>query len=86
MLGPETHIATDPNYDPKTDGTDVAHPIVYDGRAYAGLSKREFFAAKALQGLLSIEEDNHLPMETHAEYAVEAADALIDALNKGGNS
>ena len=42
-----------------------------------GLTKREYFAAIALQGILSQEFSRHA-----ATWAVEYADALIDALNK----
>lgn len=58
-------------------------------RAAYGLTKREYFAAMAMQGLLSCEAKNttlfdgsmHLPPE-YAAAAVLAADALIVALNK----
>lgn len=46
-----------------------------------GLTKRELFAAMALQGLLA----NPNQGSGLAAEAVEAADALIDALNKGSN-
>jgi outer membrane protease len=51
-----------------------------DGKVYAkGLTKREYFAAMAMQGYItnagySIDED--------ARLAVQAADALIKALNE----
>lgn len=44
-----------------------------------GLTKREYFAASALQGILS--KDDRLPSDA-ATWAVEYADSLIDALNK----
>jgi hypothetical protein len=44
-----------------------------------GLTKREYFAAVALQGILS--QDDSRPSDA-ATWAVEYADALIDALNK----
>ena len=44
-----------------------------------GLTKREYFAAIALQGILS--QDDSRPSDA-ANWAVEYADALIDALNK----
>lgn len=48
-----------------------------------GISKREYFAASALQGMLAY---NHRPdMNGFAEIALDAvvaADYLIDALNK----
>lgn len=43
-----------------------------------GLTKREFFAALALVGMLASEIDD---VETAAQVAVTAADDLIDALN-----
>ena len=50
-------------------------------QGFAGLTKREYFAAMALQGLVS--KVNHLtPMEDVAIKAVKAADALIEELNK----
>jgi hypothetical protein len=55
-----------------------------------GLNKREYFAGKALQGLLSIYDDNEqnptVPNEENVKYmaklAVQAADSLIAELNK----
>jgi hypothetical protein len=44
-----------------------------------GLTKREYFAAMALKGILS--QDDSRPSDA-ATWAVEYADALIDALNK----
>ena len=48
-----------------------------------GLTKREYFAAKAMQGIVG----NHLMIDTDnwqwlSENAVKAADALIKELNK----
>jgi len=54
-----------------------------------GLTKREYFANSALQGLLSIfdVENNLVPNDDNikymAELAVNAADKLIEELNKG---
>lgn len=49
----------------------------------AGLTKREYFAAMAMQGLISNCYYGH-PMtnEVHAKEAVLLADKLIEALNK----
>lgn len=44
-----------------------------------GLTKREFFAAMAMQGMLSEFSNSPLPL---AERAVHQADALIQELNK----
>lgn len=45
---------------------------------YPGLTKREYFAAVALQGLLSMDDWR---LEDAAAVAADAADALIAALN-----
>ena len=52
-----------------------------------GLTKREYFASQALNGLVSsIHSKNHEPqfkgMDNIAMYAVQAADCLIEELNK----
>jgi hypothetical protein len=44
-----------------------------------GLTKREYFAAMAMQGILNSE---FLDIKRFAKLAVEAADALIAELNK----
>ena len=44
------------------------------------LTKREYFAAKALQGLLAGNASDSI--EDASKYAVKAADALIEELNK----
>ena len=49
-----------------------------------GLTKREYFAAIALQGMIAsgiLAHDDSAPSDA-ATWAVECADALIDALNK----
>jgi hypothetical protein len=60
----------------------------------SGLSKREYFSAMALQGLLSIYDNNEqnptVPNEENVKYmaklAVQAADAIIAELNKKPNN
>ncbi len=47
-----------------------------------GLTKREYLAALAMQGILSSHFDNTLTPETVADYATHCADGLLDALNK----
>lgn len=49
----------------------------------SGLTKREYFAAMALNGLLSQEDDYHRLADIKA---VEFADALIAALNEEGQA
>lgn len=51
-------------------------------KIYTGLTKREYFAAKALQGLCSRELDESATNKVIGEISVVLADALIEALNK----
>ena len=70
-----------------TDGNDTAYPETRKkDNAYSaegGLTKREYFAAMAMQGMFTnellagSEENVHI-----AKDAVNAADALISALNQ----
>ncbi|CAM3869147.1 hypothetical protein [Deinococcus frigens] len=46
-----------------------------------GLTKREYFAAAALAGLLAADEEGNLTEEKAARLAVQQSDALISALN-----
>jgi hypothetical protein len=46
-----------------------------------GLTKREYFAALAMQGLIS-DSNIATTYSKYAEHAVQAADALIAELNK----
>ena len=59
--------------------------IDYEGKGWQlGLTKREYFAAMAMQGILSAEADNEEGYNYHiaARDAVGCADALIYALNE----
>ena len=47
-----------------------------------GLTKREYFAAMAMQGLMARENALRLHGSDASSIAVKRADALIDALNK----
>jgi hypothetical protein len=49
--------------------------------AQDGLTKREYFAAKAMQGLLTVIQHTDRPYNV-AKAAVMTADALIEELNK----
>ncbi len=66
-----------------TDGNDFVglreEGVGGDEIIETGLTKRELFAAMALQGLLANPEQG----SGLAAEAVKAADALIDVLNKG---
>lgn len=70
----------------KTDGNDLINPAFIDipgerGYTEPGLTKREYFAAMAMQGLLanSALENGH---DVTAEWAVNMADRVIAKLNK----
>ena len=62
----------------KTKPDDIAFP----GKCGNGLTKREYIAAKALQGLLTIGHEEYMYMKSEVILAVEFADELIEALNE----
>ena len=47
-----------------------------------GLTKREYFAAIAMQGIISNKDGLDIKIERIVESAVDTADALIEELNK----
>lgn len=47
-----------------------------------GLTKREYFAAMAMQGLAGYVDDDQYKPAVIASTSVQLADALIEALNK----
>lgn len=49
---------------------------------YCGLTKREYFAGLAMQGLLSSNRLNTNNMDAYAQTAVKYADALLNELLK----
>lgn len=73
-----------------TNGNDSIHAIVEStdgstGRMQCvefGLTKREYFAAMAMQGYTSAGSTGMPNAEDLASYAVQLADALINKLNK----
>ena len=68
----------------KEQGNLNAFPMLNPGPSQNdeyGLTKREYFAALALQGLLS-QSQFLINSEKFAKFAVEAADALMAELNK----
>jgi len=81
-----------------TNGNESAMPLsefAYNMQYSSGLTKREYFAAMALQGICSTfsgspnaerqaEKVGKTLSETMAVYAVDVADALINALNDKG--
>lgn len=67
-----------------TDKSEPAFPTLKDpmnpfDQSMPGLTKREYFAAMAMQGLLRV--DDHGP-DRIAEWAISYADALIEELVK----
>lgn len=68
-----------------TSGEDSAFPTPAEtpgtiaGKDYTGLSKREYFAVHLFEGVISKLSVN-CTLQDKANYAVEAADALIKAL------
>lgn len=61
-----------------------AFPIPGMDMQYPGLTKRELFAAMILQGMASNSSHTAAPYEAFAKGAVMGADALIKALEVGG--
>lgn len=74
--------------DPLQDKGFPSNESVIDNNSLIGLTKREYFAAKALQGLLSTYDSNRnglVPNNSNVKYiaklAVSAADALLVELS-----
>lgn len=66
----------------KTNPNDMAFPLI-DGSGAPGLTKREYFAAMALQGICSSYVDiNGWDARLAANDAINAAFFLIEKLNK----
>lgn len=68
------------------NGNEPAYPLTEDSprtgpRTWFGLTKREYFAAMAMQGMTS---NNSITVETVAAWAVQYADALLAELGKEG--
>jgi len=64
-----------------TDNSGSAFPNDFDARSY-GMTLRQYYAAKAMQGLICIKNTAYEP-ERVAFLAVQHADALIAALKEG---
>ena len=68
-------------------GNEPAYPLGEHGTALCGLTKRELFAAMAMQGLAAVPLQGGTPIyavKSDAKRAVEYADALIVELAKDG--
>lgn len=53
-----------------------------DWQLEEGMTLRDYFAAKAMQGTLTNHEWNHWSTEQHVEYAYGVADAMLKARNQ----
>lgn len=63
-----------------THKDDLAYPFIRNSDDFSiGMTKREYFAVVALQGILANPEQNYLLPE---QAAVQFADRLIKELNK----
>lgn len=60
------------------EGLHRTHPAYYQ----KGISKREYFAAMAMQGLLASMGDHCVSADKIAEFAVGHADNLLEALSQ----
>ena len=56
----------------------IAEDYIIDG----GLTKREYFAAMALQGIIANKDGLDIKIERIVESAVDTADSLIEELSK----
>ena len=68
----------------RTKAKGPAFPLISD-EGYiinAGLTKREYFAAMALQGIIANKDGLDIKIERIVESAVDTADALIEELSK----
>jgi hypothetical protein len=70
------------------NGDNLAYPLAYTVDGFVqpsfGLTKRELFAAMAMQGFCAnVKASTQWDGETRAQKAVRQADALLDALGEG---
>ena len=66
-----------------TRANDLAYHVKkVDTINYTGLTKREYFAAMAMQGIIANKDGLDIKIERIVESAVDTADALIEELNK----
>lgn len=64
-----------------THPNSTSSPLASELIAQRGLTKREYFAAQALNGFCADRTSRYEPPHRLATWAVQCADALIDALN-----
>ena len=68
----------------RTKAKNPAFPLISD-EGYvinAGLTKREYFALMAMQGIIANKDGLDIKIERIVESAVDTADALIEELSK----
>jgi hypothetical protein len=67
----------------ETRANDLIYPVrKIDTINYTCLTKREYFAAMAIQGIIANKDGLDIKIERIVESAVDTADALIEELNK----
>lgn len=66
-----------------TRANDLVHPVrKMDIINFTSLTKREYFAVMAMQGIIANKDGLDIKIERIVESAVDTADALIEELNK----
>jgi hypothetical protein len=71
----------------KTKPNEPIHTIEYNNNYISnGLTKREYFAAIAMQGIIANKDGLDIKIERIVESAVDTADALIEELSKTNNN
>ena len=67
----------------ETKANESINRILYmDNYTSEGLTKREYFASMAMQGIIANKDGLDIKIERIVESAVDTADALIEELNK----
>ena len=62
-----------------TDKATPAFPTVMIGEREGGMTLRDYFAAKAMQGIVSRGIVEQVPLEVYASNAYKLADAMLKA-------
>ena len=65
----------------ETKANEPAFPNIHTP-SLKGLTKREYFAAMSLQGIIANKDGLDIKIERIVESSVDTADALIEELNK----
>lgn len=67
----------------ETNANEPINVIEYNNNYIStGLTKREYFAVMAMQGIIANKDGLDIKIERIVESAVDTADALIEELNK----